>query len=194
MSRKWFLISILICLFLSCSCIQTSQPNTPTPFPPGLFITPLTVAENPMEMIEEFAKQTSVAQTEAANPYRSSQLDLTQTPSAFFANKKMLYVVFPDGNRVAYSPLDLASIPQMTVSADGQDVKGTSLLAILERAGWGAYDAVAVSVNGIGSLTIPKERVGEDFALIFTGFSLRFVSPSIPENMWIEGVTIVEVH
>jgi hypothetical protein len=82
----------------------------------------------------------------------------------------------------------------MTVSVDGQDLKGTSLLAILERAGWDAYDAVAVSVNGIGSLTIPKERVGEDFALIFTGFSLRFVSQSIPENMWIEGVSIIEVH
>jgi hypothetical protein len=90
--------------------------------------------------------------------------------------------------------LDFESFPKMTVSVGGQEVKGVALLTILERAGWETYDAVAVSLNGIGSLTIPRERIEEDFLLVVTGASLRFISPSVPENLWIEGITIIEVH
>jgi hypothetical protein len=194
MSRKRFLISVLVCLFLNCSCVQTLQPSTPTLIPPGLFVTPLSVAENPMEMIEEFARQTAVAWTETASPYHPSPFDVTQTPSAFLADQKMLYIIFSDGSRVAYSPLELESFPQTTVFIRGQDVKSVPLLTILDQAGWSTHDPVAVSVNGIGSLTIPKEKIGEDFLLIFTGFSLRFISPSIPESVWIEEVTIIEVY
>jgi hypothetical protein len=191
MSRKWLLISALFCLLLSYSCSQTLQPDNP--------VKPITVMDgtpydNPMAMIELFAKQTAVAQTEIANPYHPSLLDVAQTPPAFSADKKILYVVFSGGRRVGYNPLELASFPQVTVSVGDQEAKGVSLLTLLDQAGWGTYDTVAVSLKGIGSLTIPKERIGEDFVLVFTGSSLRFISHSIPENMWIEGITIIEVY
>jgi hypothetical protein len=193
MRRKWLLTSVLVFLFLGYACTQTlATPQNSDE--PKLFISPFPPVEDPMAMIEEFARQTSVVQTEAADPSHLSSLDLTQTPSAFSADTKVLYVVFSYASRVSYSLSDLETLPQKTISVNGQEVKGVALLSVLERAGWGTQDAVAVSLNGIGSLTIPRERIREDFVLIPTGSSLRFVSPSIPEDMWIEGLTIIEVY
>jgi LysM repeat protein len=47
--------------------LSTAPLATPTLLPPELFVSPLPSVENPMAMIEEFAKQTSVAQTTVAN-------------------------------------------------------------------------------------------------------------------------------
>jgi len=52
----------------ACTQSLSSAPAaTPTLLPPQLFVSPLPSVENPMAMIEEFAKQTSVAQTTVAN-------------------------------------------------------------------------------------------------------------------------------
>jgi len=62
--------SLLISTVVIAACTQSlsSAPDaTPTPIPPGLFVSPLPSAENPMAMIEEFARQTAAAQTTIAN-------------------------------------------------------------------------------------------------------------------------------
>ncbi len=46
--------------------LSTASEATPTVIPTGLFVSPFPSVENPMAMIEEFAKQTSVAQTATA--------------------------------------------------------------------------------------------------------------------------------
>jgi len=52
----------------ACTQSLSSAPvATPTLIPPELFVSPFPSVENPMAMIEEFAKQTSVAQTTVAN-------------------------------------------------------------------------------------------------------------------------------
>ena len=61
-----FLISTV--LISACTQSLSSPPvATPTSIPTGLFVAPLPSAENPMAMIEEFAKQTAAAQTTIAN-------------------------------------------------------------------------------------------------------------------------------
>lgn len=55
-------------LISACTQSLSSAPAaTPTLIPTGLFVAPLPSAENPMAMIEEFAKQTAAAQTTIAN-------------------------------------------------------------------------------------------------------------------------------
>ena len=55
-------------LISSCQMSASSAPAaTPTLLPTGQFVSPLPSAENPMDLIAEFAKQTSVAQTTVAN-------------------------------------------------------------------------------------------------------------------------------
>ena len=61
-----FVISTV--LISACTQSLSSAPvATPTLLPPELFVSPFPSAENPMAMIEEFAKQTAVAQTTVAN-------------------------------------------------------------------------------------------------------------------------------
>jgi LysM repeat protein len=61
-----FVISTV--LIAACTQSLSAAPvATPTSIPAGLFISPLPSAENPMAMIEEFAKQTAAAQTTIAN-------------------------------------------------------------------------------------------------------------------------------
>ena len=51
----------------ACTQSLSSAPaETPTLLPTGLFVSPIASVENPMEMIEQFAKQTEAAQTSAA--------------------------------------------------------------------------------------------------------------------------------
>lgn len=58
---------ILTMLISACTQSLSSVPAaTPTLIPTGLFVSPFPSVENPMAMIEEFAKQTAAAQTTAA--------------------------------------------------------------------------------------------------------------------------------
>ncbi|KXK11427.1 MAG: LysM domain protein [Chloroflexi bacterium OLB14] len=61
-----FMISTL--LISACTQSLSSAPvATPTLLPTGLFVSPVASVENPMAMIEEFAKQTAAAQTATAS-------------------------------------------------------------------------------------------------------------------------------
>ena len=63
-----FIFVITTMMVSACTQSLSSAPiATSTPLPAGLFISPLPSAENPMAMIEEFAKQTAAAQTTIAN-------------------------------------------------------------------------------------------------------------------------------
>ncbi len=61
-------IFVIAAVFLSaCTQSLSSAPaETPTLIPTGLFVSPIASVENPMLMIEQFAKQTEAAQTAAA--------------------------------------------------------------------------------------------------------------------------------
>ncbi len=68
--RSMLIISILVLstlLMSACTQSLSSAPaKTPTLLPTGLFVSPIPSVENPMAMIEEFAKQTAAAQTVVA--------------------------------------------------------------------------------------------------------------------------------
>ncbi len=61
---------MLVSMMLVSGCTQSlsqSPASTPTLIPTGLFVSPFPSVENPMEMIEEFAKATASAQTAAVS-------------------------------------------------------------------------------------------------------------------------------
>jgi len=63
-----FVFIVITAMLSACTQSLSSAPAaTPTLLPPDLFVSPIASVENPMAMIEEFAKQTSVAQTTVAN-------------------------------------------------------------------------------------------------------------------------------
>lgn len=63
-----FIFVTLAVLISACERpLSTPPAATPTLLPPELFVSPIASVENPMAMIEEFAKQTSVAQTTVAS-------------------------------------------------------------------------------------------------------------------------------
>src|SRR5688572_17177687 len=73
-----FMISTL--LISACTQSLSAAPvATPTLFPTGLFVSPVASVENPMAMIEEFAKQTAAAQTATAGG-GTPQAAITGTP------------------------------------------------------------------------------------------------------------------
>jgi len=54
-------------LISSCDISLSKAPNTtPTPIPTGIFVSPFPSAENPMDMIQQFAQETAAAQTAQA--------------------------------------------------------------------------------------------------------------------------------
>jgi len=69
--RGLVMVALLLigAMLLSACELSLSQPPavTPTLIPTGLFVSPFPSVENPMQMIEEFARQTSAAQTAAVS-------------------------------------------------------------------------------------------------------------------------------
>jgi LysM repeat protein len=63
----FILIAATIMISACTYSLSTPPAATPTLLPDNLFVSPIASVENPMAMIEEFAKQTSVAQTTVAN-------------------------------------------------------------------------------------------------------------------------------
>ena len=62
-----FILVISTIMISACTQSLSSAPvATATVIPPDLFVSPFPSVENPMAMIEEFAKQTAIAQTAAA--------------------------------------------------------------------------------------------------------------------------------
>ncbi len=174
--------------FFVCSCQMSAVRPETTPEPVYIDGTPYT---NPMEIISQFAKQTAVAQTETADPYYSSPIYATQMPD----NTAILFVDLPDGRRESFSLKELTDLPQTTVTAGGREFTGVSLLAVLEEALQGSGDSIqTVSVSGLGSLTLLKSKVSDDFVLLVTGGSLRLISPSLPNNKWIDEATLITLR
>ena len=63
-----FILVISMVMISACErALSTPPAATATVLPPNLFVSPIATGENPMAMIEEFAKQTSEAQTTVAN-------------------------------------------------------------------------------------------------------------------------------
>jgi len=63
-----FVLVVSTMLISACTQSLSAAPAaTPTLIPDGLFVSPFPSVENPMAMIEEFAKQTAAAQTTVAN-------------------------------------------------------------------------------------------------------------------------------
>lgn len=74
-----FMISTM--LISACTQSLSAAPvATPTLLPTGLFVSPVASVENPMAMIEEFAKQTAAAQTATAGTPSTPQAVITNTP------------------------------------------------------------------------------------------------------------------
>lgn len=90
--RVLLIISIFIISTLLISACTQSLSNapeaTPTLIATGLFVSPMPSVENPMAMIEEFAKQTAAAQTAEAShgtpatPQAITTMDAHTTPEA----------------------------------------------------------------------------------------------------------------
>lgn len=62
--------------------ISAAPVETATPIATGLFVSPIASVENPMEMIEQFAKQTEAAQTSAAGGGIPATTGTPGTPAA----------------------------------------------------------------------------------------------------------------
>jgi hypothetical protein len=187
MLKKRMLIFSLLCSVTIYSCTQEISRPERTSEPIMIDGTPY---DNPMAAIERFAEQTAIAQTRVADPVQPSNLFVTPIQPNYSIDEKFLYVVFPDGSKVSYSPFDLGAFPQTEISVGNQEVIGISLIALLQQAGWDAFDVSAVSLNGIGSLTIPKGQITGDYLLMLTGYSVKFISPSVG----IDGLTIIEIY
>ncbi len=235
MLKKRVLIFSLFCLLAMSSCLRPISNSEREPI-----IIDGTPIENPMAMIEQFARQTAAAQTRIADPYHLSTLQITPIPRMidgtpydnpmaaierfaqqtavaqtqvvdpsyqpaildeptaispdYSSQRKLLHVILPDGRKISYSPFELGTLPQITILVRNQEVTGVSLVAILQQAGWDAFDVSAVSLNGIGSLTLPKDQITQEYLLVVSSASIKFISLSISESLWIDGVAVIEIY
>ena len=115
-----FILIVSSMLISACTQSLSSAPvATPTLLPTGLFVSPFPSVENPMAMIEEFAKQTAAAQTSAAGgapvgtPQAVSTIGTVITPEAGVTPTPGVSTSAPSTptNAVLTTPLAAGSTP-----------------------------------------------------------------------------------
>src|SRR3990172_1481846 len=102
------LIGITVLVSACTQSLSQAPAATPTLIPTGLFVSPFPSVENPMAMIEEFAKQTAAAQTVAAGG------GITLTPSTLQAGITGTLITAQAGDSVTPiigTPTNATSVP-----------------------------------------------------------------------------------
>ena len=166
---------IVVASVLVASCTQSlsdAPAEAPTAIPTGLFVSPIASVENPMAMIEEFAKQTAAAQTataggEALVTPQEAATDTTGTPDAGATATATLAASTPTNvgastatNVVVSTPVPAGSRPPTYTLQKGEwpwciarryDVDPNQLLSLSGLTVAEAYSLVSGTV-----LTIPQ--------------------------------------
>lgn len=126
---------------------------------------------------------TSVSSSAAACPLP------TRTPPPMPADA-LFQVLLPDGKSVAFTPIDIKQLPQTQVSVDGGVEPGLRLLDVLTAAG--VTDFSEITFNGKTTLTLQKEQIDEQSALL-TGSTTRLVVAGLPPEQQVTGVITIRV-
>lgn len=107
--------------------LSTPPAETPTPIPTGLFVSPIASVENPMAMIEEFAKQTAAAQTATAGgtPVEAAVTGTPGTPSADLPTATPTLEAGTPTNNVGSSGTTAVTTPATSVPAGSRPASYT---------------------------------------------------------------------
>lgn len=119
-------MTIVVMLSACTQSLSSAPAEAPTAIPTGLFVSPIASVENPMELIEQFAKQTEAAQTAAAGggtPATTGTPDAgatsTNDPAALVATPTATIAIATptNANTVATTPVTAAtSVPPVIAS------------------------------------------------------------------------------
>ncbi len=117
--RRVLMLSVLtIAAVVVSACERSIAPppaETATPIPMGLFVSPIASVENPMEMIEQFAKQTEAAQTSASGAGATgTPASTTGTPQAGATDAGTIAAATPTATLNAGTPTNANPVAATT--------------------------------------------------------------------------------
>jgi LysM repeat protein len=125
--RRSLGVSIVIALALlisACTQSLSSPPvSPPTALPDSFFVEPFPSVENPMEMIQEFAKQTAIAQTAAAGGgEEGEEIEGSKTPEPIEITPDVVgdETETPEPEIAASTPTNAEIQPAATAVAPGE--------------------------------------------------------------------------
>lgn len=123
-----FILVISTMLISACTQSLSSVPAaTPTLIPEGLFVSPFPSVENPMAMIEEFAKQTAAAQTTVAEGGTPGTPQAITTPGTVITSQAVGSITPVLVTGTPATPTNAVSTPTNAISVPVTSVPVTSV-------------------------------------------------------------------
>lgn len=115
-----------------------------------------------------------------------------QTPASTASSSTYSIKVFSGNNELTTLKLaDLLKLPQISVTADGKQQSGPSLLSVLESVGIKGFSSVSAYGYNQGrlataELTLNKSQINQQIVLdISKRNTAKLAGPDIPNNSWI---------
>jgi predicted small lipoprotein YifL len=87
-----------------------------------------------------------------------------------------------------YSPDDLAAMTQATAATEDGDVKGTSLLAVLEAAGLASMETVTLTAGDGYSADVAVAEIDDTAVIAVEDGKFNVVIPTVDKSAWVDGV------
>ncbi len=151
--------------------------------------------EDPLQIMQRTAAETSIAQTAVAPPAVSTAAVAPTEVLPVSVPLELLTVIFPDGSQVGFTADDLRALPESTVSLKNKEpVTGIPVLSILDQAGWSRYTVNTISIQGVGLIKLSKAQLDGNFLLIVGDRNIQFASPLVPKRDWLSGVTTIALY
>lgn len=211
--KKMTVVLVFLTLVIISGCTQSIGPMPTSQYP---------VVEDPMQMIENFAKQTVVAATQAQvdqlpPPYQTqfalenpgfvetqmapgAELPYqTSTPPPTAPLPRLAFVVITqEGDMFGFDASSVQSLQEQVLTVDGLDYQGVSLFDILSSVNSVKFGISEIELQGeitfvLGFDQISNQTLSTTLLVENSLGSFDIISPTIPKENWVSKLKVIRI-
>lgn len=187
MKKNILIVFVIFTVFVSSGCTQelATQPSIFTPYP---------TVENPMEMIEKFAKETAAAQTLIAGGTFETPIPTMVSPQNW-----AFVVIGQNGDIFGVDDDFISTLPFQSIFVEGVEYSGVTLFDVLSSVGSVDFGVTKIEIHGNTAFVYEFDQISNqslNAAVLVQNLSGDFdmISLSIPRENWVSNVKLIRAR
>ncbi|MBK8616159.1 MAG: hypothetical protein IPN96_03405 [Anaerolineales bacterium] len=187
MKKNILIAFVLFTVFVSSGCTQelATQPSIFTPYP---------TVENPMDMIEKFAKETAAAQTSIAGGTFETPIPTMVSPQDW-----AFVVIGQNGDIFGVDDDFISTLPSQSILVEGVEYSGVTLFDVLSSVGSVNFGVNEIEVHGNTVFVYGFDQISNqslNAVVLVQNLSGDFdmISLSIPRENWVSNVKVIRTR
>ncbi|MBK9209512.1 MAG: hypothetical protein IPL71_14895 [Anaerolineales bacterium] len=187
MKKNILIVFVIFTVFVSSGCTQelAVQPSIFTPYP---------TVENPMDMIQRFAKETAAAQTLIAGGTFETPLPTMVSPQNW-----AFVVIGQNGDIFGVDDDFISTLAVQSILVEGTEYRGVTLFDVLSSVGSVNFGVNEIEIHGNSVFVYEFDQISNqslNAVVLVQNLSGDFdmISLSIPQENWVSNVKVIRTR